>query len=351
MYTLLTKIENIKASSFRIDKKNNYLYINKDNSVFLFDGLNLKIAFESTSKLMVSLIYEDEIWIANLSDGNTKIYKSRIIIKEVDFITTINREIDNFLANNNIVTQTYFNGNFSQKYYTKINLIDKSIIKKYDKLGFNGIYQVLNDDLFLSQNNKKIGLFDFENNLIWQHTYSDLLGLENPDIIGLYSDIIKIEDSIYLYLAGRDKNNDNQGTFCIDTETGKTKHIYKNIISFSYPEGDLLYNLHNNKLNILNTITQEIETIDFSEELKKYNIETDSKFAVQNGLIYFSQSMGDIVSKIGILSPKEKKLLWKYEFPKGSGQVGNLQVQGNRIYAHTQDKTLHIFEKTQNETV
>ena len=180
----------------------------------------------------------------------------------------------------------------------------------------------------------------------WQHSYSDLLEIENPDVIGLYSDIIRVKDNLYLYIAGRDKNGkENQGTYCINIETGKIKYIYKNIISYFYPENNLLYNLYNNKLNILNTITQEIEKIDFSEEFTKYNIHTDSKFVVQDGLVYFTQSMGDIVAKVGVLSPKERKLLWKYDFPKSSGAVGSMQVQGDRVYVHTQDKTLHIFEK------
>ncbi len=192
---------------------------------------------------------------------------------------------------------------------------------------------------------KKLGLFDFNNNPIWQYNYTDLLGLENPDIVGLYSDIIKINNDIYLYLAGRDKNGEKQGTFCIDLETGKINHIYNNIIGYSFQENKLLYNIHNNKLNILNTTTQEIKTIDFSNELKKHNIFPDSKFVVQNGLIYFKQSTGDVIARIGILDPKTAKLIWKYDFPKGSGGVGSLKVKNNRIYAHTQDGTLYIFEK------
>lgn len=98
-------------------------------------------------------------------------------------------------------------------------------------------------------------------------------------------------------------------------------------------------------ITILNTQTNEIKRIDILDELKKYNIHPDSQFVVQDGLVYFKQSMGSDIARIGVIDPNQKKILWKYDFPIGSGGVNSINVQNNRIYAHTQDKTLHIFER------
>jgi len=55
--------------------------------------------------------------------------------------------------------------------------------------------------------------------------------------------------------------------------------------------------------------------------------------------------MGDDYARVGVIDPDLGKVIWKYEFPDQSGAVGGIKVAGNRIYAHAQDFTLHIFEK------
>ena len=337
MYLLKNQLKNIRPSSFKIDAKNR-IFVNTDKGVDVFNGNKPDLSL--LKKPRITIIEGLNLWFGDIATGKSVIYCDTKPKTTVPFLATVlGNNIKNFLTKNYLYPRVYLDNNLSKPQYARISRKNVLIDDVFpNNIGLNGIYQVLNDNLFLSQNNEKFGVFNFENTCIWQHSYSELL---NSDKAFLSSDIIVHKEKLYFFLAGTPNNK----TFCIDIKTGKIEHIYKELKMFSYIEDDLLYTLFNKKLNILNTITQEIKTIDFTGELKKYNIYTDQNFAVQNGLIYFKQSMGADVARIGILDPKTAKLIWKYDLPKGSGQVGSIQVQGDRIYVHTQDKTLHIFEK------
>jgi len=79
---------------------------------------------------------------------------------------------------------------YSGKYLTVINngkditwnlydLEENKVIQDYSELGYNGVNLVIDDSFFITKNKKKIGLFNFENEVIWQHSYIDLLNEEN----------------------------------------------------------------------------------------------------------------------------------------------------------------------------
>ena len=212
------------------------------------------------------------------------------------------------------------------------------LLKRYDKLGLNGIYQVLNDNLFLSQNNEKFGVFTFDNKCVWECYYKDLFDKYEPLGAGT-TNILKVGNKLYVEL---DK------TYSIDMETGKKEQVYD--YKFTNSENEFLYGLQflsmtEFHLAILNTKTNKVKIIDVSDEFNNLNVYPDNRIVVNNGLVYFSQNMGDAIAKIGVLHPESGKMLWKHNFEKKNGMIGTLKVNGNRIYAHTQDKTLHIFEK------
>jgi len=326
-YIKINTIQNVDEFSF-IEKN---IFLIKNNKLFLSNILIKEGDFSFFG------IYNKQQLVFDEDNFHTLIYssKGKLITKIEEYAL---RHIFTFNNGNSLV-----GGNDGKTtFYGIYNFTKNKMIKRYDNLGLNGIYQVLNDNLFLSQNNEKFGVFNFDNTCIWQHNYSDLFGSNYKGITP--TNLINIKEKLYVCFG--------RTTFCIDIETGNIEHTYKDY--FSVAENEFLYGLKptdkrtNFYITILNTTTQKIERIDILDELKKHNIYTDQNFAVQNGLIYFKQSMGADVARIGILDPKTAKLIWKYDLPKGSGQVGSIQVQGDRIYVHTQDKTLHIFEKQKN---
>ncbi len=283
-------------------------------------------------------IYKEMQFVFDEDNFNTLIFdiNGNLIMKITEYAL---RHIFTFTNGNSLV-----GGNDGHNvFYGIYNFSKKALLKRFDKLGFNGVYQVLTDKLFLSQNNEKFGVFTFENNCIWECYYKDLFDRYEPLGAGT-TNILKVGNKLYVEL---DK------TYGIDIETGKKEQVYD--YKFTNSENEFLYGLQflsmtEFQLAILNTKTNKVKIIDVSDEFNNLNVYPDNRIVVNNGLVYFSQNMGDSIAKIGVLNPESGKILWKHNFEKKNGMIGTIKVSGNRIYAHTQDKTLHIFERDPTPT-
>lgn len=336
MYKLIFSIENLVPPSFHINKNNNDLYISKNNVIELFKGNQKSGLNKFIENSKISMIIDNEIWIADLSTGKTFFDKNKQ--QGVNFIATTFRNVEYFISGEYVFAKTYFDRDFSKFYYTKINTQEKIIVEKYNSdYGLNGIFQVVNENLFISQNNEKCGLFSFDNICIWDVNYSDLFS--SYESIGAgRTNILKTETDLYIEL---DK------TYRINIKTGKLEQTYEQ--KYTNIENNILYGLQflsmeKFELAILNTKTNVVEIIDLSNEFNKLNIHPDNRIVVSDNLIYFSQNMGANIAKIGVINPVTAKILWKFDFEKENGMIGTLKVNKNRIYAHTQDNKLHIFE-------
>jgi hypothetical protein len=224
-------------------------------------------------------------------------------------------------------------------FYGIYNFSDKSLLKRFNHLGLNGVSFVINDILFLSQNNEKFGVFTFDNVCVWEVYFKDLFNEYEPIGAGR-TNILKTETDLYIEL---DK------TYRININTGKLQKTYEQ--KYTNCEGEFLYGLQflsmkKFELAILNTKTDVVEIIDISNEFNRLKIYPDNKITVSNKLIYFSQNMGDNIAKVGILNPENGNVLWKYDFEKRNGMIGTIKINQNKIYVHTQDKKLHIFERS-----
>jgi hypothetical protein len=337
MYKSVSQIENVTPSTFKINTNNNDLYINKDNVIEVFGSDNKREVINLLERSKVTMIINNEVWIADLLTGKTIFYNTNQ--KAVDFIATTFRDVNYFVHGKYVFAQTYFNGDFSKRFYTKINTQEKFIEEKYSECGFNGIYQILNEDLFLTQNNEKFAVFTFDNTCVWEIYFKDLFK-EYESIGAGTTNIIHVSNKLFIEL---DK------TYCINIETGKKENDFD--VKLTTSESVFLYgfqfhNIEVIELTILNAKTNELRIINIEKEFKKHNVHPDQRIIVNQGLVYFSQNMGTHQAKVGVFDPEKCKILWLQVFEKENGMVGTIKVNGNRIYAHTQDNTIHIFEKT-----
>ena len=295
------------------------LYINSNNirnGNFRFFGIynDSQIIFDQIN--FSSLLYD---------------YQGKLIEAIQDYAL---RHIITFTNGNSLVGGNDGNNIF----YGIYNFSNNTLLKRFENLGLNGVYQVINDNLFLSQNNEKFAVFTFDNTCVWEICFKDLFK-EYESIGAGTTNILKVENHLYVEL---DK------TYCIDLNTGDLKYTYDQ--KFTNSENEFLYGLQflsmeKFQLAILNTKINEVKIVDVSDEFNKNNIYPDNRIVVSEKLIYFSQNMGDDIAKIGVFNPDSGKILWKYDFEKKNGMIGALEINNNRVYAHTQDKTLHIFEK------
>jgi outer membrane protein assembly factor BamB len=328
----------LEVDKFDFTVENEIGFIKKNKAYILNDKLN-KISIDLPNKSTSLFFFKTDFYVTDSELLLTKIYtnlyqKTTTLKYLISIPTTIEkRNFENYLYP--IVyekkTKKRYNGVFNRDNYEIKDSYELSI-------GLNGIYKVINDNLFLSQNNEKFALFTFDNTCVWEIFYTDLFK-EYESIGAGTTNILKVESHLYIEL---DK------TYCVDLNTGNLKYTYDQ--KFTNSENEFLYGLQflsmeKFQLAILNTKTNDVEIIDISDEFNKNNIYPDNRIVVSEKLIYFSQNMGDTIAKIGVLNPESGKILWKYNFENKNGMIGTLEVNGNRIYALTQDKTLHIFEK------
>lgn len=57
------------------------------------------------------------------------------------------------------------------------------------------------------------------------------------------------------------------------------------------------------------------------------------------------KTFGDHNAKLGILNFDTKTMDYKYDFEVSNGAIGSIKLGKDRIFVHTQDHTLHIFEE------
>jgi hypothetical protein len=342
MFKLAYTQKNIKVSSFKINECNKYIYIDNGSNVDLIDNKYSIKHYDYLSKSAVEFILNGNIWIGNLDKFNTTIYNiDNQPIVTVDFIAAFPSDIKNFSTDFYIYPTIYLNGDFENTFCAKVSKSDFNIIETYNSnLGLNGIYLVINDGSFISKNNEEITLFNFKNEIIWQHSFSELIQWEETFI---YHKIINFENKIFFRVAG----NNEVGLFCIDVNTGEVLNKFIDYYEIFQDEKYIYTSKYENILCKINPEIFEVEEWNVNDLVKKNGFDNihDHRCTAKNGLFYFTQTLGDDKAKFGVLDFNSKELIYKYEFEPKNGGISSIQVSEDRIFIHTQDNTLHIFEK------
>lgn len=282
-------------------------------------GDYLKISFER-------FIYFDngKSIFANLKDG--------IVVKSEAKYYYVYREIN----------KVFIDLSNSEKIQIKNNS------ENYFVNNYNG-FKLFIKQLFLVNVNSKQKLIAFSllnGKELWQRAYTDLFNEEDTTIS---NEIVEVSGVIYFLLHGGGKNE----CFGLDANTGEVVKRIPNILGDIIVENEFIYFLHAENITIYNTQKDEIITWEIENLMIEKGIERlwFPRWAIDNGLIYFSQSKGadrnsdSVGARFGVLDPTKKELLWHDKLPLENGIIGSIKVNQNRIYLHTQDQTLFIYEK------
>lgn len=247
--------------------------------------------------------------------------------------------------NNKIENTFFYNISSDYKAYTVLSKKD-FIVFVSDRHVEIPILQSGGQKLFLDkglvQVGRKNGLIAYYNvlrdaEILWQHSFSELIGSEKATLRG---DIIETKGKLFFVVSGT--------LFCVDTHSGEILHKFEGLGRPIFQDQDHIYTTkYENILCRINPNTYKLEQWDANQLIKDNGIESiqDHRCTAHNGLFYFTQSLGDIKAKLGVLDFDKKELLFKHEFEPQNGAIGSIQANDNRIFVHTQDNTLHIFEK------
>lgn len=232
---------------------------------------------------------------------------------------------------------------------SKINVIHDLDSFFYD---YENGFKLFTDNYFIFKPNNLneivVSSLNFQIEL-WRLKCENLLQSSETEEIFISQEIIEISNVIYFTL-----NTNNQNIcFGLDAETGKVLKQFPNILGDLIQENEYIYFLYYNSITRLNTTNDTIEKWDIQELLDKEDIGYlyFPRWAVLEGQIYFSQTKGSDIhsgqqgAKFGILDFNKKELIFKGQLASKYGTIGNIKVSKERLYIHTQDSTLHIFEK------
>lgn len=326
-------------------------YINK-RQIFYRDNFILKKInsinsiedfFVNKIRFVIEKINKDEIIIRDSEEGLRFLdINSSIVNKQIRFSFPNSNQIKHILKES-IILRNMLEDDFWR--ILKVNDNGEIIWQ----INYNdSFYSIVEDKMLIIQSEKKdIECFRLEDGVtLWQTSFKDLVQSET---VHTYPELIEHNQKLYFQLQSENR----KGVFCIDVNTGKEITLYIDCYGFLIQDEDFVYtSKYENILCKINPKTNECEEWDVDELIKSNGFESisDHRCVAQDGKVYFTQTLGDKKAKLGVLDTLNKKLIFKHEFEAENGGIGSVQVQNNRIYVHTQDNTLHIFEE-ENENL
>lgn len=334
------EIKEIPSDLFQFEKA---IIFEKNQGIFkLIDNLVEKI-YSSNEYFVIEGFKYNKIYLRNkkellILNANNIDDFSTLPLNFLNSIQIKNIELDFIILRNN-----FNNGNWK---INKIDIQGKKIWEKnYDK-PFNSY--VVKSNLILNKiEDLSIEAIKLDDGTeLWQQSFSSLLD-ENK--VTISPNILEAGGLIYFILYGSGKKT----CFGLDSTTGKVLKTIPDVTGDLMIENEFIYFLHSEIIKIFNTTNDQIVTWN----IEKLMIDTGidrllfPRWAVNNGLVYFSQSKdsdihsGNIGAKFGILDPIKKELIWQGQLPIKSGTIGEIKVHEDTIYLHTQHKSLFIFEK------
>lgn len=346
MMIKIFQIENLIVSNVSFSPTN-YICYNIKNSCFILDENFQKMEIEFSENYF-GFIYGNFIWISNLTTTESVILDNKLqITKKLNYEGGFSSNYKNFKSDNFIYPLINFTKNYNNEKYSKINILNFEIENQYSfEIGFNGIKLIVNDNFFISNNNSDIGLFNFENENIWKINIKEIL---EDETVYLHNEILEINNKLFFIISGQEIGH---FLYCVDIETGTILYKYEGLFGFLTKDDKYIYSQKfENILCKINTETGELEQWNVNDLLIENGFESiaDHRTTALNEIVYFTQTIGDNKAKFGLLDTKKKQLIFKYNFEPKNGGIGKIEVNETRVYIHTQDNTLHIFEKEINE--
>jgi len=295
------------------------------------------------------IINEKNKYFVNFNSETIYTYKNNIFSDEnfyynllVKELITIS-ELENYFYSNIFFKDKMLFTNNDCKIYS----FEKETIIKQFPFFLEGSVCLLFEKNMLIRYSNNISNYEIDTlEKKWEQTFSSLMKEEK---VTISNEILEISGTIYFILFGEEK----KACFGLDANTGKVLKTIPNVVGELIAENEFIYFLHSEKITIFNTTNDQITTWEIENIMIQNGIDRlwFPRWAVNNGLIYFSQSKnsdihsGNNGSKFGILDPLKKELIWQHQLSCENGTIGEIKVYNDNIYLHTQDKTLFVFEK------
>lgn len=314
------------------DSGNSFFYIGTDKNISKYSNNQIsKTKLEINCNYVIPWnegflinenVYFDKREVRKMSALNNIFFSliissQYIIVKDIDFVS---EKVKLGLYDNHELNISWYN----------------------DEYSYGNPWLTLTNSSFLSFLTKdEIACFDIHGKKKWQVGFQDLV--EAKDVIFL-NPILGTEGKLFFILINQNK----KGLFVLDTESGKQIGFYPNIDGYLAKDLEHIYSVkYPNILCVVDVKSGECQEWDVDKLIKENGFESiaDHRFVAEDGIIYFTQSMGAENAKAGVLDTLKRELVWKHDFKQENAGIKTISVQDGNIYINMGDDTLYFFEK------
>lgn len=311
-------------------------YLDDDFIAIRYKGKVMRIFNERLSELFQFFVKtmptnrilrtsEDEFIV--FDEGESLFYKrSKIVRKEAKYYFFYKRNI-----------QAYFDLNDEQVLKIEVN----SKITHFPNCLYNNYFF---ESCFVQIKDQKVTIDCYSystGELIWQRKIADFIG--NRRLSNTLT-ILEHSDHFYIEFGGDLHKN----VVVLNKFSGLNVTEFSESIGFLVHDNENIYIVKpSNVLYIIGSGTNTKDVWDVDEIITNAGFKSisDYRCAAESANLYFTQTLGALNSKIGILNTIDKKLEWSFVFDRKHGGIGSIRVNNGRVFVHTQDQALHIFEK------
>lgn len=330
----LDKIFSVK--SYSIANDNSVFFIDTDNNLFRDN----------------TMIIEGELSIRGMESGNLLLLDEK---KSISVLLKIpNLEITEKPYSMIVIGETdhdFFgvvreNTVFKFAHFDKTNLE----LKEISNIDFDiGKWQIFDKLLVILKGKVEIKAIDLNGrSKTWQRS---ILEIANSSTGKISSQIVDFQNLLFYYFTDN-KSLKGNATYVISMSNGEVVQKLPTFTGSIKKSDGLLYTSHEKSLQILDPETFAIREIDLVPELSKHGFKRMDyeKWFVEDKRLYFAQNIGAHNAKIGVFDLESEKMIDSVDLAKENGTIGTLKKRSNRLYVHTQDRTLHIYDLGESPT-
>ncbi|WP_266367829.1 hypothetical protein [Tellurirhabdus rosea] len=238
--------------------------------------------------------------------------------------------------------------NISGQYWCIVNSDNYAADNKWPiEYGINGIKVLLDSSVFLSQKDNVLSCHRLtDGEIIWQVDFNQLLDSGKGN---LFDSIKILEGKIYLSLI--DYTNQIQcAVICLNITNGAIVHKWNKLSGRLSVIDKKLYVISLQTVHVIDLENFAIDFQNYKEELSRNEIyfKLDKCIVSKDEILYFVNGLSIATNRFGAIDIRSKKLLWINNIEINDGinnNIQDIQVSDTRLFIHTSDNVLHIFER------
>jgi hypothetical protein len=341
---MIKKINVFNNISYHFDVYDDKLFMIQDNTFSAYSLSQRDFLIRGKNNDSISLwIIGDNLMTQSLDERSTLVFDCKTLEKKPSIKQLLDFPYANVtsMCNNNFFFPLIIYEDKTMR--GKVSLFDgNAIVEEYPTtIGLNGIFAIHNSSFVSLNNSGQIGCYNLDNEASekWLLNLPDIYLQEDEISVGSF---IIVKDRIFILC----RTKYDAFTVCVDAETGEVVRKIEEVKSDLKEFNGKLYCVKGfDKIGKLNQDDFTLELFGYSQILRPIDmtIRSSNFYISGENYLFFVDGGAMPKNRFGVIDMNNGKLVHTETFAKNL-LIGNLDVRGNRIFVHTSDNELHVYE-------